>query len=84
MRSAQRYSVAAQAPSPPPDNANNPSYRRASGGGPRKGGKPKAGRGASYESGTRRKGRPAWQRSPDDTPLRDGNRDRLVGLLTDR
>ena len=23
-------------------------------------------------------------RSPDDTPLRDGNRDRLMGLLTDR
>lgn len=23
-------------------------------------------------------------RSPDDTPLRDGNRDRLMGILTDR
>jgi len=32
----------------------------------------------------RRKGRPAWTRSPDDTPLRDGNRDRLIGLLTIR
>lgn len=38
----------------------------------------------SYDSKTRRRGRPAWQRSPDDTPLRDGNRDRVVGLLTDR
>eukprot|EP00239_Pterosperma_sp_CCMP1384_P000286 CAMPEP_0197849396 /NCGR_PEP_ID=MMETSP1438-20131217/11898_1 /TAXON_ID=1461541 /ORGANISM="Pterosperma sp., Strain CCMP1384" /LENGTH=294 /DNA_ID=CAMNT_0043462059 /DNA_START=225 /DNA_END=1109 /DNA_ORIENTATION=+ len=32
----------------------------------------------------RRKGRPAWKRSPDDTPLRDGNRDRIMGLLTAR
>lgn len=32
----------------------------------------------------RRKGRPAWQRSPDDSPYRDGNRDRLIGLLTER
>lgn len=41
-------------------------------------------RGKSYTNSNRRKGRPAWQRSPDDTPLRDGNRDRLMGLLTDR
>ena len=32
----------------------------------------------------RRRGRPAGLRSPYDTPLRDGNRDRLIGLLTDR
>lgn len=32
----------------------------------------------------RRRGRPAWTRNPDDTPLRDGNRDRLIGLLTER
>jgi len=37
-----------------------------------------------YHKAKRRKGRPAWERSPDDTPLRDGNRDRLVGLLTER
>lgn len=40
--------------------------------------------GKSYESKGRRRGRPAWQRSPNDTPLRDGNRDRVIGLLTDR
>jgi len=44
----------------------------------------RSGKGSSYENKKRRKGRPAWQRSPDDTPLRDGNRDRLMGLLTDR
>ncbi|CAG9465381.1 unnamed protein product [Pedinophyceae sp. YPF-701] len=38
--------------------------------------------GKSYESQTRRRGRPAWKRKPEDTPLRDGNRDRLIGLLT--
>lgn len=41
-------------------------------------------KGSSYEQGTRRRGRPAWKRSPYDTPLRDGNRDRLIGLVTDR
>lgn len=35
-------------------------------------------------SSKRRRGRPAWMRSPTDSPLRDGNRDRLVGLLTER
>jgi hypothetical protein len=39
-------------------------------------------RGVAYMNKSRRKGRPAWQRSPDDSPLRDGNRDRLIGLLT--
>lgn len=32
----------------------------------------------------RRRGRPAWTRNPDDSPMRDGNRDRLIGLLTER
>jgi len=32
----------------------------------------------------RRKGRSARLRSPDDSPLRDGNRDRLAGILTER
>eukprot|EP00898_Chlorokybus_atmophyticus_P002920 jgi/Chlat1/3629/Chrsp237S03615 len=32
----------------------------------------------------RRKGRPAHMRDPDDSPLRDGNRDMLMGLLTER
>ncbi|KAK9816716.1 hypothetical protein WJX72_004127 [[Myrmecia] bisecta] len=41
-------------------------------------------KGKSYENKKRRRGRPAWQRSPDDTPFRDGNRDRLIGLLTKR
>eukprot|EP00887_Chlorella_sp_A99_P008002 scaffold12.g8002.t1 len=40
--------------------------------------------GGSFETKNRRRGRPAWMRSPDDTPLRDGNRDRLMGLLTER
>jgi hypothetical protein len=39
-------------------------------------------KGTLYMSATRRRGRPAHQRSPDDSPLRDGNRDRLIGLLT--
>lgn len=41
-------------------------------------------KGKAYEKKTRRRGRPAHTRSPDDTPLRDGNRDRLMGLLTER
>ena len=44
----------------------------------------KSDKGDSYKNRTRRRGRPAWTRSPDDTPLRDGNRDRLMGLLTER
>lgn len=39
-------------------------------------------KGTLYMNPTRRRGRPAHQRSPDDSPLRDGNRDRLIGLLT--
>jgi hypothetical protein len=35
--------------------------------------------GASHAKKVRRLGRPAWKRSPDDTPLRDGNRDRIQG-----
>eukprot|EP00803_Ostreobium_quekettii_P003275 evm.model.scf_647.3 EVM.evm.TU.scf_647.3 scf_647:38708-40227(-) len=42
------------------------------------------GKGSSFESDKRRRGRPAHLRSPYDSPLRDGNRDRLIGLLTDR
>ncbi|GAB4823049.1 hypothetical protein N2152v2_010095 [Parachlorella kessleri] len=42
-------------------------------------------KGDSFEATASRTGRPAWgSRTPDDTPLRDGNRDRLLGLLTDR
>lgn len=44
---------------------------------------PNSGKGKMTEK-NRRRGRPAWQRSPDDTPMRDGNRDRLIGLLTER
>lgn len=35
---------------------------------------PRSRKGSSYENKNRRRGRPAWQRSADDTPLRDGNR----------
>ncbi|GBF89866.1 hypothetical protein Rsub_02570 [Raphidocelis subcapitata] len=41
-------------------------------------------KGKSFENSNRRRGRPAWKRSPYDSPLRDGNRDRLIGLLTER
>ena len=41
-------------------------------------------KGDSFERVGRRRGRPAWTRNPDDSPLRDGNRDRLIGLLTER
>ena len=41
-------------------------------------------KGQNFEDKKRRRGRPAHLRSPYDTPLRDGNRDRLIGLLTDR
>lgn len=34
------------------------------------------GKGSAFSAQTRRRGRPAHLRSPDDTPLRDGNRDR--------
>lgn len=37
-----------------------------------------------FQGDKRRRGRPAHLRSPYDTPLRDGNRDRLLGLLTER
>lgn len=45
---------------------------------------PKSRKGKQFEGQNRRKGRPAYLRSPDDSPLRDGNRDRLIGLLTER
>jgi hypothetical protein len=38
--------------------------------------------GTAYANSTRRRGRPAHVRSAEDSPLRDGNRDRLIGLLT--
>jgi hypothetical protein len=41
-------------------------------------------RSVKYMKPSRRRGRPAHMRSPDDSPLRDGNRDRLIGLLTKR
>lgn len=37
-----------------------------------------------FEEKKRRRGRPAYLRSPYDSPLRDGNRDRLIGFLTER
>lgn len=44
----------------------------------------KPGRARPYDSPKRRRGRPAHLRSSFDSPLRDGNRDRLIGLLTKR
>jgi hypothetical protein len=44
----------------------------------------RSGKGGSFDDEKRRRGRPAWQRSPDDTPMRDGNRDRVIGLVTER
>lgn len=41
-------------------------------------------KGKMFEDKKRRKGRPAYLRSPYDSPLRDGNRDRLIGFLTER
>jgi hypothetical protein len=41
-------------------------------------------KGDNFENSKRRRGRAAHLRSPYDSPLRDGNRDRLIGLLTDR
>jgi hypothetical protein len=46
--------------------------------------RPRSDRFSSGGKKARRRGRPAWMRSPTDSPLRDGNRDRLVGLLTER
>ena len=37
-----------------------------------------------FEDKNRRRGRPASKRSPDDSPLRDANRDYLYGILTIR
>jgi hypothetical protein len=45
---------------------------------------PKSSKGNSFEKSDRRKGRPAHLRSPDDTPLRDANRDVMLGVLTAR
>ncbi|KAL4458896.1 hypothetical protein ABPG75_013761 [Micractinium tetrahymenae] len=68
------------------DPRSDPNYRRgsSSGGRRQRTDTGKSQKGASVEGDKRRRGRPAWMRSPDDTPLRDGNRDRLMGLLTDR
>ena len=75
--------------------AGSPGYRR-SGGGDGDGSRRRSGsgsqrpgggsspKGAQFEGARRRRGRGASQFSPDDTPLRDGNRDRLLGLLTER
>ena len=56
---------------------------RRSGGGGRRRSPPPNNRNAARDK-KRRRGRPAWLRSPNDSPYRDGNRDRLIGLLTDR
>jgi len=45
---------------------------------------PKHSKGASFSKADRRRGRPAYLRSPDDTPLRDANRDFMLGVLTAR
>ena len=45
---------------------------------------PKSKKGGSFEKKDRRRGRPAYLRSPDDTPLRDANRDFMLGVLTAR
>ena len=45
---------------------------------------PKHSKGNSFEKADRRRGRPAWLRSPDDSPLRDANRDFMLGVLTAR
>ncbi|MEW5316139.1 MAG: hypothetical protein WDW38_007525 [Sanguina aurantia] len=41
-------------------------------------------KGKNFSNTSRRKGREAHLRSPYDSPMRDGNRDRLIGLLTER
>ena len=45
---------------------------------------PKSSKGRAFEKKDRRRGRPAYMRSPDDTPLRDANRDFMLGVLTAR
>jgi len=45
---------------------------------------PKTYKGSSFQQANRRRGRPAHLRSPDDSPLRDANRDLVLGLLTFR
>ncbi|GAX76567.1 hypothetical protein CEUSTIGMA_g4013.t1 [Chlamydomonas eustigma] len=45
---------------------------------------PKHMKGGSFEKKYRRRGRPAYLRSPDDTPLRDANRDFMLGVITAR
>ncbi|EFN57571.1 expressed protein [Chlorella variabilis] len=73
---------------PQSDPSKNPNYRRGSQNDywrkrteDRRSSK---GKSVSTDNQQRRRGRPAHMRSPDDTPLRDGNRDRLMGLLTTR
>eukprot|EP00884_Botryococcus_braunii_P000401 jgi/Botrbrau1/10361/Bobra.0321s0035.1 len=57
---------------------------RAGGGNGKNENRARSGKGGSFDDEKRRRGRPAWQRSPDDTPMRDGNRDRVIGLVTER
>lgn len=45
---------------------------------------PKFSKGKNFEKADRRKGRPAHLRSPDDSALRDANRDIMLGVLTAR
>lgn len=45
---------------------------------------PRSSKGANFERADRRRGRPAHMRSPDDTPLRDANRDFMLGVITAR
>uniref|UniRef100_A0A7S3BQ12 Uncharacterized protein n=1 Tax=Prasinoderma singulare TaxID=676789 RepID=A0A7S3BQ12_9VIRI len=51
---------------------------------PRSGGGRSDDKSNQYRKDKTRRGRPAHKRSVDDSPQRDGNRDRLMGLLTER
>ena len=83
-RGAGQRCRAGDAIPPPGMGPEEPEPEDGAGDGP-EGGQPKPEKGSwDKRSQPRRQGRPPSQRSPDDSPLRDGNRDRLEGLLTMR
>ncbi len=79
-----RLVVRAESQVPGDGKGKDDGQRRRQSGGRQYGGEHSAKSSRGFSNAKRRKGRAAHLRSPDDTPLRDGNRDRLMGLLTER
>ena len=83
LRGAGQRCRAGDAIPPPGMGPEEPEPEDGEGDGP-EAGQPKPSGSWDKRKQPRRQGRPPSQRSPDDSPLRDGNRDRIEGLLTMR